>query len=49
MRVETTDRALTKKKKKTHLTMCVSKKKKMRNVNHWHPITVVLVEATNEL
>ena len=45
MRVETTDKALTK-KKKTHPTMCVLKKKK-KNVNHWHPITVVLVEATN--
>ena len=48
MRVETTDKALT--KKKTHPTMCVLKKKRRkRNVNHWHPLTVVLVEATNEL
>ena len=48
MRVETTDKALTKKKKNPHPTMCVLKKK-IKNVNHWHPITVVLVEATNEL
>ena len=43
MRVETTDKALTKKKKL--IPLCVYWKKK--NVNHWHPITVVLVEATN--
>ena len=50
MRVETTERASTKKKKKTHPTMGVLKKKRRkRNVNHWHPLTVVLVEATNEL
>ena len=46
MRVETTDKALTKKKNSSHY-VCIEKKKK--NVNHWHPITVVLVEATNEL
>ena len=51
MRVEITDTALT---KKILIPLCVywkkkKKKKKMKIVNHWHPITVVLVEAINEL